>query len=192
MNYHNKCTFTLPGHKQAVFLSHQGLCSKVSFHTFPKALVQYHHIQADILHSLSPYPYHSKCYTIKKDNCMWNLRIPIKNTWIEMQLYSWAQSTSKSIYYLLKWDASLSDLSNFFLSLMVAVSSRYAQYVVCSALTFMAWYKKTLCMASRTASMPRKENEKLDTPPLTLAPGKFSCTEMFTSEVNIYKVILEG
>ena len=33
--------------------------------------------------------------------------------------------------------------------------------------TLIAWYKNTQCMASRIRSLPRNENEKFDTPPLT-------------------------
>ena len=35
----------------------------------------------------------------------------------------------------------------------------------------MAWYRNAECMASRTALLPRKENEMLLTPPETLARG---------------------
>ena len=38
----------------------------------------------------------------------------------------------------------------------------------------MAWYKNTECIASRTVSLPLKENEILLTPPLTLANGKLA------------------
>ncbi len=38
----------------------------------------------------------------------------------------------------------------------------------------MAWYRNAACMASRTVSLPRKENERLLTPPVTLARGKSS------------------
>ncbi|EWS64148.1 hypothetical protein Y695_02613 [Hydrogenophaga sp. T4] len=36
----------------------------------------------------------------------------------------------------------------------------------------MAWYRNTVWIASRTGSLPRKLNDTLDTPPLTLAPGR--------------------
>ena len=39
-------------------------------------------------------------------------------------------------------------------------------------LTFIAWNKKTLCIASRTTSIPRNEKEKFDKPPLTRQCGK--------------------
>jgi len=42
----------------------------------------------------------------------------------------------------------------------------------CTQITWTAWYRKTLCMASRMCSFPRNENEKFDTPPLTLQPGR--------------------
>ena len=35
----------------------------------------------------------------------------------------------------------------------------------------MAWYRNAECIASRTGSLPRNENERLLTPPLTRAPG---------------------
>lgn len=41
--------------------------------------------------------------------------------------------------------------------------------------TLMAWYKKTPCMASLIASIPLKEKDRLDRPPLTLTPGSVSC-----------------
>ena len=41
---------------------------------------------------------------------------------------------------------------------------------------FIAWYKKTECIASRTGLLPLNEKETLLTPPLTLAYGKFSRT----------------
>ena len=34
-----------------------------------------------------------------------------------------------------------------------------------------AWKRKALCIAWRTTSLPRNENERLLTPPLILAPG---------------------
>lgn len=43
-------------------------------------------------------------------------------------------------------------------------------------LTLMAWYRKTPCMASLMASIPLKENERLERPPLILAPGRLSYT----------------
>lgn len=41
----------------------------------------------------------------------------------------------------------------------------------------MAWKRKTLCMASLMASFPLKEKEKLERPPLILAPCSCSCGE---------------
>ncbi len=41
----------------------------------------------------------------------------------------------------------------------------------------MAWYKNAACIASRTASLPRNENEMLLTPPETFAPGN-SCFDL--------------
>ena len=38
----------------------------------------------------------------------------------------------------------------------------------------MAWYRNTECIASRTASLPRNENDTLLTPPLTSAYGQAS------------------
>jgi hypothetical protein len=35
----------------------------------------------------------------------------------------------------------------------------------------IAWYKKTVCMASRTEFRPRKENDKLLRPPLNETQG---------------------
>ena len=37
----------------------------------------------------------------------------------------------------------------------------------------MAWNRKTAWIASRTGLLPRNENETLEMPPLTLAPGRF-------------------
>jgi hypothetical protein len=37
----------------------------------------------------------------------------------------------------------------------------------------MAWYRNTVWMASRTGSLPRKLKDTLDTPPDTLAPGRW-------------------
>ncbi len=36
----------------------------------------------------------------------------------------------------------------------------------------MAWYRKAAFIASRTVSLPRKENETLLTPPEVFAPGQ--------------------
>lgn len=52
------------------------------------------------------------------------------------------------------------------------VSVRPGQAV--AIFTLMAWYRKTPCMASLTASMPLKEKDRLERPPLTLALGKVS------------------
>ncbi len=38
---------------------------------------------------------------------------------------------------------------------------------------WMAWYRNTVWMASRTGSLPRNQNQTFLTPPLTLAPGRF-------------------
>ena len=35
-----------------------------------------------------------------------------------------------------------------------------------------AWKRNDECMASRTTSFPRKENDRLEMPPLVLAPGQ--------------------
>ena len=37
----------------------------------------------------------------------------------------------------------------------------------------MAWKRKAECIASRTKLLPRKANDRLLTPPLTFAPGRF-------------------
>ena len=37
-----------------------------------------------------------------------------------------------------------------------------------------AWYRKAVCIASRTASLPRNENEKFDTPPEIFACGRLA------------------
>ena len=37
----------------------------------------------------------------------------------------------------------------------------------------IAWYRKTVWIASRTGSLPRKLKLTFDTPPLTFAPGRF-------------------
>ena len=39
---------------------------------------------------------------------------------------------------------------------------------------WMAWYRNTVCIASRTGSLPRNENDTLVTPPLTSACGRRS------------------
>ncbi len=49
----------------------------------------------------------------------------------------------------------------------------------------MEWYKKTLCMASLILSLPRNENEKLDTPPLTLAPGRVAYNTITNHEFEM-------
>jgi hypothetical protein len=38
----------------------------------------------------------------------------------------------------------------------------------------IAWYRKTVWIASRTASLPRNENDTLDTPPDVCACGRLS------------------
>ena len=38
----------------------------------------------------------------------------------------------------------------------------------------IAWYRKTVWMASRTGSLPRKLKDTFDTPPEVLAYGRFS------------------
>ena len=57
--------------------------------------------------------------------------------------------------------------------------SIFSYIVSCPGLTIpivipalIAWYKKTECIASRIESLPLKENEKFDTPPLIMAWGK--------------------
>ena len=50
---------------------------------------------------------------------------------------------------------------------------------------FMAWYKKTECIASRTPSLPLKEKDTLLTPPLTETFGKFCLTQRVASIKSI-------
>ncbi len=45
----------------------------------------------------------------------------------------------------------------------------------------MAWYRNTVWMASRTGSLPRKLNDTFDTPPDTLAPGRFCLIQRVAS-----------
>ena len=35
-----------------------------------------------------------------------------------------------------------------------------------------AWYRNAECIASRTTALPRKENDRLEMPPLVRAPGQ--------------------
>ena len=53
-----------------------------------------------------------------------------------------------------------------------SIQSAVHMYVVVYDMdpTSIAWYRNTLCIASRMVSLPRNENEKLDKPPLTRAP----------------------
>ena len=46
---------------------------------------------------------------------------------------------------------------------------------------WMAWYRNTVWMASRTGSLPRKLNDTLDTPPDTFAPGRFCLIQRVAS-----------
>ena len=46
---------------------------------------------------------------------------------------------------------------------------------------WIAWYKNTVCMASRTGSLPLNEKLTFDTPPLTFAPGKFCLIQRVAS-----------
>ena len=45
----------------------------------------------------------------------------------------------------------------------------------------MAWKRKTAWIASRTGLLPRNENDTLEMPPLTLAPGRFSLIQRVAS-----------
>ena len=45
----------------------------------------------------------------------------------------------------------------------------------------MAWKRKTAWIASRTGLLPRKENETLEMPPETRAPGRFSLIQRVAS-----------
>ena len=45
----------------------------------------------------------------------------------------------------------------------------------------MAWKRNTAWIASRTALLPRKENETLEMPPETSAPGRFSLIQRVAS-----------
>ena len=56
-------------------------------------------------------------------------------------------------------------------------------------LTLIPWYRNTLCMASLIASIPRNEKEKLERPPLTLAPGRV-CYKKIESLFNQFLLIL--
>src|SRR5690606_41576987 len=49
----------------------------------------------------------------------------------------------------------------------------------------MAWYRKAACMASLTGLFPLKEKLTLLTPPLTLAPGKFSLIHLVALKKSI-------
>ena len=45
----------------------------------------------------------------------------------------------------------------------------------------MAWKRKTAWIASRTALLPRKENDTLEMPPETRAPGRFCLIQRVAS-----------
>ncbi len=45
----------------------------------------------------------------------------------------------------------------------------------------IAWYRKTVWIASRTGSLPRNEKLTLLTPPLTFAPGRLSLIQRVAS-----------
>jgi len=46
---------------------------------------------------------------------------------------------------------------------------------------WMAWYRNTVWIASRTGSLPRNEKLTFDTPPDTLAPGRLRLIQRVAS-----------
>ena len=52
-------------------------------------------------------------------------------------------------------------------------------------MTLIAWYRKTLCIASLIVSIPRNEKEKLERPPLTRAPGRV-CLKNKRDDNHVY------
>ena len=183
--------------KPVIFLFHLDLCSKANFHKVPVALVQYHHKQVDTLHSQFPCPFHSTwnltqktpiklafyggerktkhfffANYLKKKKCsstVYNSSMDKQSITKIFSPFNLLYNSASRTYFfitinIISWSRMLSINSS------CTGTSPYFLYNS----TLMAWYRNTLCMASRTASIPRKENEKLDTPPLTRAPGKFS------------------
>ena len=53
----------------------------------------------------------------------------------------------------------------------------------------IAWYRNTAWIASRTGSLPRNENETLDTPPLTWTAGSSSLIRRVAS---MYAIAVAG
>ena len=121
-----------------------------------------------------------------------NSVIPLIKLWLNrsstlVKRQAWVSSTFSS-FLPLNWSANVTNRS-------VASSLRFIKTSsTCSRRSFgissytstipaftmpisrpalIAWYKNAECIASLTRSFPRKEKLILDTPPDTLAPGRF-------------------
>ena len=53
----------------------------------------------------------------------------------------------------------------------------------------MAWYRNAECIASRTTSLPRNENEMLLTPPEIFAPGQ-ACLDQPRGFDEVHRVVV--
>ena len=85
-----------------------------------------------------------------------------------------ANSSNLSVESSLRLSNTSSTRSNKSLGMLSYTSSMAGFTIPMVIPFFIAWYKKAECIASRTVLLPRKEKETLLTPPLILAPGRFS------------------
>ena len=102
-----------------------------------------------------------------------DLHASLTTSFLSADLTVSAKSSSRSVASSLRSNNTSSTRSNNSLSISAYTSSMVGLTIPISIPCCIAWYRKAACMASRTGSFPRKENETLLTPPLTLAPGKF-------------------
>ena len=92
-----------------------------------------------------------------------------------------ANSTNLSVASVRRLSKTSSTSSNKSFGISSYTSSIPAFTMPMSRPALMAWYKKAECMASRTTLFPRKEKEILETPPLTLANGRFCLIQRVAS-----------
>ena len=92
-----------------------------------------------------------------------------------------AKATKRSVASGLRLSNTSSTKANKSFGICSYTSNMPAFTMPMSKPALMAWYKKAECMASRTTLFPLNEKEMLDTPPLTLASGRFCLIQRVAS-----------
>lgn len=171
-------------HRSAVFQSPRGLCSRWGFHTAAAAVCLCHHKLAGSQHSRFPYPSrpartHNTQHTTQcsggSSGIAFSTAAKVKTWWATSHWPAKNVPKGKTLsFYKVLPVITTVEVLLVKLSLLVFMAPSCEDDSCSSRFTLMAWKRNAPCMASRMISIPLKENDKLDRPPLTLAFGRVS------------------